>query len=315
MQPKQSEFRHMYYYSPNSQRRQIIYTPTKYHLKYRLFLIMFIVLTGSAVAWFPTPQGSTNKSVAAVATSKVAADPKPKVPTISTEEMGAKINAIIAANLDTDVGVAITDLTSGQTYHYGLTEVFEAASIGKLITAANYLQEVEDKKRSLDDKVAGVNASEQIKLMLEKSDNVSWRAMNSELTHDSLEAYAKFIGLQTYDPDKNYIAVDDINIIVTKLYTGKLLNKTHTQQLLTHMKIANEADYIPPAVPAGINVYHKAGLLEDRVHDAAIIDDGNRAYSLVIFTNGQKRYHKLDRATLFHQITKVTIAHFINSTL
>lgn len=306
----------MYYYSPNIQRRQITYNRPASRLPGTLaaLALFFVTLSGAWLS-FSTPKNDAPVvKVKQAASAKAAPEPiVPVVPTISAEEMSARINAIIAANLDTDIGVAITDLKTGQTYRYGLTEVFEAASIGKLITAADYLRQVEAGKRSLDTVLAGKTAREHIRLMIEESDNTSWRIMNDTLTRDSLRQYAQSIGMKTYDPDKNYIAVDDINLLVTRLYTNKLLNKTHTKLLLAHMKIANENMYIPPAVPKDIAVYHKAGILEDRVHDAAVIDNGSRPYTLVIFTNGQKRYHPTDRAALVQSITKATLEHFVRS--
>ena len=284
-----------------------------------MFVIALLVLgvSGFVLGIF---HGDDSKpaSVAAAANSaaqKTTPSPHPAAPTITADEMGNKINAIIAANSDTDIGVSITDLKTGQVYHYGLSAVFEAASIGKLITTADYLNDVEHGKASLNDQIDGVSANEQIRLMIEESDNTAWLSMNTQIGHPALAAYAKSIGLSTYDPDKNYIAVDDINTIVTKLYQGKLLNQKDTKLVLDHMKIANEASYIPPAVPSGVTVYHKAGLLDDRVHDAAIINDGKHAYTLVIFTNGHLKFHPTDRGELFHQITKATVAHFINSSL
>jgi beta-lactamase class A len=73
--------------------------------------------------------------------------------------------------------------------------------------------------------------------------------------------------------------------ILSKLYQGKLLNKAHTDLLLSFMQNTNNEDMIPKVNPGG-TLYHKYGQLEDRLHDSAIINYKNRPIVLVIYTKG-----------------------------
>ena len=52
------------------------------------------------------------------------------------------------------------------------------------------------------------------------------------------------------------------------------------------MQNTNNEDMIPAVIPENAVVHHKYGELEDRLHDAAIIDYKNRPLVLVIFTKG-----------------------------
>ena len=231
--------------------------------------------------------------------------------------MAGKINTIIADNPDVDISVSITDLTNGQTYSYGPGDVFEAASTAKLITATDFLHHVEQGDAAMDDRINSDTASDQLQALIVNSDNDAWNAFNTSLGHDDLASYADLIGIDDYNVTENTLSSGDIALLLTKLYQGKLLNHTDTQLLLGYMAQANEADYIPAAVRSAglsdgdVKVYHKAGLLEDRIHDAAIIDDGSHPYVVVIFTNGHGTYDLDARAQALRDITTATIDTFI----
>jgi beta-lactamase class A len=226
--------------------------------------------------------------------------------------MGAAIQAVIAANPDVDTSVSVIDLKTGEKLHYGTNVVFETASVAKLLTATFYLHQVEAGKFSLNQKISGQPASQLIKAMIEKSDNNAWHTLNNTLGRPALQAYATGLSMTNYTNQGNTATSDDIALLVTKLYKGTLLNQTHTSLLLGHMAIANRTDYIKAVVPAGAKFYHKAGWLEDRAHDAAIIDNGSHPYVLVIFTNGHAQAHKLNRALYIQKLAQPTIQRFLN---
>ena len=226
--------------------------------------------------------------------------------------MAAKINAAIRTYPDMDIGVAIEDLNDGKAYHYGLSNPFIAASTAKLITATMYLQGVESGKYSLSNMLSYGSAQYELRQMIVQSDNTAWQDFNTILTHDGLENYATDIGLTNYDPDQNTLTVDDIALLLGKLYKGELLSRTFTDMMLSYMHNANEANYIVASVPAGVKVYHKAGWLDDRVLDAAIIDNGKHPYVLTIFTkdiNGS--YDATEGHQIFSSITGATVNAFL----
>jgi hypothetical protein len=66
------------------------------------------------------------------------------------------------------------------------------------------------------------------------------------------------------------------------------------------------------SIPAGVKVYHKAGWLDDRVHDAAIIDNGKHPYVLVIFTKDiSGDYNAAIGHKIYADITKTTTQLFL----
>lgn len=217
------------------------------------------------------------------------------------------INNLIAAHPELDIGVGIVDVKTGKLYHYGVSDPFVAASTAKLLTATLFLSKVEHGSDSLSESVGGLSAQTQLQKMIEDSDNNAWNAFNNGiLGHSALQDYANSIGLAGYKADGNTITADDMARLLEKLYTKQLLNAEHTNLLLSYMKSANENDYIPAAVPSGVTVYHKAGWLSDRVHDAAVIDNGKRPYVLVIFSKARgtnATYNTTVGMQLFHDIT------------
>ena len=58
------------------------------------------------------------------------------------------------------------------------------------------------------------------------------------------------------------------------------------------------------AVPEGITVFHKYGLLGGELHDAAVLARGSTAYALVIYTKGQDLSDVPERTEVIHQLTQ-----------
>lgn len=226
-----------------------------------------------------------------------------KLKPIDFASIETQIKKIIESYPALQISVTYTDIQTSTTVKEGLNEPYNAASTTKLLTAVLFLQEVEGGKYSLETPVGGVTAKEQLRKMIEVSDNVSWQAFNSLLTGQALDRFAQDTGLLKYDSRTNVATPSDIALLLGKLYKNQLLNQENTQLLLSHMQRASESQYIPTALPAGTKVYHKAGYLADRAHDAAIIDNGERPFVLVIFTKSNGNYDFVLGQKIMHEIT------------
>jgi beta-lactamase class A len=191
-----------------------------------------------------------------------------KVQPVNDEVMAATINSVIGQN-PLDISVSITDLDTNQTYHYGDDADFEAASTTKLLTAIMFLHQIEIGKAKMNDTIAGQKAGVALQKLIVNSDNDAWDGFIAKLTFANQEKYAHSLGLSSYSRLDNTVSSNDIALLLTQLYQNKLLNKTNTDLLLGYMKQASERQYIVRNVPTGVTVYHKAGYMEDRVHDAA----------------------------------------------
>jgi beta-lactamase class A len=220
------------------------------------------------------------------------------------------INSELAAQPKLDVSVSLVDLQTGRHYHYGDTSSYGSASIGKLVSAAAYLQKIELGQASLDDLVGAKTGRQQLELMITKSDNTAWHDINQLVTADGLKAFTASIGLNSYEPTENLLISDDVAVLLDKLASYQLLTNDHTDLLLSLMEQANMRDYIVAGTPAGAVTYHKVGYLQDRLHEAAIIHKGDRAFALVIFSKSAGMYDFSKGSALFQAITKQTAPIF-----
>ncbi len=253
----------------------------------RKFLIPGIVATVvvTIVLSYMGVQVLQGKSAAEASAKKIQAQ------SAAIQQAGVTIHGIIAADNSDTIGVAIENVKSGEVTTYGATSPFVAASTEKVLSAITYYHLVEKGVVSLNDTVGPYPASYQLQQMINQSNNDSWNAINDALGgNDELQAYATSIGLQ-YNVDGNLMSAKDMATMLTKLYTGKLLNVEHTKQLLSYMQHTNDETLISSVLPSELTIYHKYGELVDGktnvLHDAAIVTDGSDTYAIVIYTDGK----------------------------
>lgn len=274
-------------------------------------VVSALLLTVGFMFGMPHKSKGEVKATTAAQTPMIAK--KPEVPKkIDFTAMNASINAEIAKYPYMDIGVSVIDIKTGDTEAYGVQNPFVAASTAKLLTAIAYLHDVEQGKATLSQQVGSKSAQDALRALIVDSDNQAWDDFNNGvMSHTELTAYATSIGLTNYNPDTNTITPTSVARLVDDLYQEKLINHEHTQMLLSYMSQAKEVEFITNAVPAGTKVYHKPGYLADRVHDAAVIDNGKRPYVLVIFSKSHSDGYDMAKGeALFRQITLATVSAF-----
>ncbi len=230
-------------------------------------------------------------------------DPKPKVTASSTpkpakkvtaepiasniwNDLNQQVTAIINENPKLDISVAITDVVTNTKANYGIQDNFAGASTTKVLTAVTFLHEAEQGRQSLTKQFGGMTAKQHIKLMINQSNNESWNILNTQVTYKKIEEYARSIGVSSYSAKGNVITASDEALVLQKLYNGDLLTDANKKLLLSYMQDTNNEAMIPKAIPEGATIYHKYGQLEDRLHDAAIVEYKERPVVLVIYTKG-----------------------------
>lgn len=201
-------------------------------------------------------------------------------------DMRTKVDAIIAANPGINIGVSVIDDKTGVKQDYGLQDPYHGASTTKVLTAAAFLHQVEQGKYTLSTPLGGRSANEHLRLMLNRSNNESWAALNSAVGYSQLTNYAHENGIASYQYIGNLMKPSDQALLLQKVYGRKLVNDEHTSLMLGYMQNTNNEDMIPVVAPAGSTFYHKYGQLDDRLHDGAIIDYKKRPLILVIYTKG-----------------------------
>lgn len=240
-----------------------------------------------------------------VSTVVASAGPSPVITSNQT------INSLIANNSQYQIGVAMQDISTGQHMSYGLDVPFEAASTGKLLTAAAYYHAVETGQASLTDMVGSFNAQYQLQQMVNQSDNESWQLLANTLGLDQLTTYANSLNIN-YQGNGNTISPTSMASFLSELYQGNVLNGADTKQLLSYMQNTNDEDLIPAALPDDITVYHKYGLVDGELHDVAILVKGDKAYTLAIYTKDTDDSTDDDRTTIIHSITKAAVSQLFN---
>lgn len=229
-----------------------------------------------------------------------------------TTEFKTQVEAIIASYPSLQIGVSLVNLSNNDQINLGVQDPFDAASTNKLVTATYFLSQVDEGKESLSDSIQGQSPKTLLEKMIVNSDNDAWKTMNDYLGRENIQTYASSLGLSTYSVENNRISVTDEAKLLSKIYDQDTLSKTNKTLLLSYMKKADNRGYIVAAVPATDTVYHKAGYLKDRVHDAAIIETGSEKYALVIFTKSSGQYNFEAGQVLFSKITKASLATFQN---
>ena len=218
-------------------------------------------------------------------------------------ELDARINAIIEANGGYQLGVALIDVTDGAVHGYGVQGKFVAASTAKILAAAAYYNLTERGLASLTAQLGASTAAVQIRQMVQQSNNVSWALILDAVGQQGLSDYAASIGIE-YDRSVNLLTPAEMARTLELLYTGQLLNAENTAQLLSYMQDTNFETLIPAAVPPGVSVFHKYGLLFGNLHDASILVQGDRAYVFVVYTLGSDLSDMDDRARVIRQLTE-----------
>lgn len=256
------------------------------------------------------PGGTPAAAPPAAAPAPPAAPPAavaPARPAPIGPELDARINAIIGANSGYQLGVALIDLSDGAVHEYGVRGKFVAASTAKILAAAAYYNLAERGLASLTAPLGGSTAVVQIRQMVQQSNNVSWALILNAVGHQGLSDYAASIGID-YDRAVNILTPAETARTLALLYTGQLLNAENTGQLLSYMQYTNFDTLIPAAVPPGVSVFHKYGLLYGNLHDASILVQGDRAYAFVVYTLGRDMSDMNDRARVIRELTETVTA-------
>ncbi|MET4096650.1 serine hydrolase [Arthrobacter sp. UYCu712] len=267
----------------------------------------------SSISATPTMSGTASPTSASAAATTAA----PSTPAVTatpiaaatpfTPAFDAQINTIIAANSRYQVGVAIIDVKDGVAHEYGDKTKFVAASTAKVLAAAGYYNLVETGRASLTARMGSSTSGAQIRQMIQQSNNQSWALILGAVGQKGLTAYAASLGI-TYDRTLNHLSPAETAKTLSLLYSGQLLNAEHTAQLLSYMQNTNFETLIPAAVPAGITVFHKYGLLFGNLHDASILVHGDKAYAFVVYTLGKDGSDAAARTRVIHELTQATAA-------
>ncbi|WP_175305005.1 serine hydrolase [Arthrobacter globiformis] len=259
----------------------------------------------------PTPPAAVvrpSPAPAAPAPPTAPAPPPQPVPPAAPADatLEEQLNAIIAANSRYQLGVALVDMSDGVVRQFGVREKFVAASTGKILAAAAYYHLAEAGVLSLTAPMGGQTAASQIRQMIQQSNNTSWALILGAVGYQGIHDYAASLGIP-YDRTFNTLSPAETARILVLLYNGRLLSPAHTAELLSYMQNTNYETLIPAAVPPGITVFHKYGLLNGNLHDASILVQGQRAYAFVVYSLGASVAEIPVQTAIIRQLTQAVV--------
>lgn len=274
-----------------------------------LWLGLLIAFIAGAFYLISLNAGASSLTYLKPAISRQPATPTPTpTPAFVPLDVQARWQRIAEQYPKVTVSAELRDVRTGLTATMDASTPYRAASTTKMIAASYFLNQVEQDKRSLDEPLGNFTAKFQLQQMINQSNNNSWAAFLQLLGRTNEQRYAHQQGWASFNVTTNYIAPTDLADLLQQLWQEKLLNKDHTDYLLSLMQHTINEELIPPAVPAGAVVYHKYGWLEDDLHDAALITYKGRTYVLVIMSNGHGVMGYTQRRELFHSLVKAVFA-------
>ncbi len=92
-------------------------------------------------------------------------------------------------------------------------------------------------------------------------------------------------GLTQTDIVNNKTSNKDMELLLSKIYRGKVANVAFTQEMLAFLQDSDFEDRLPALLPKDANVYHKIGTEVGVIHDVGIIKHDGLTYYIGIFTS------------------------------
>lgn len=194
-----------------------------------------------------------------------------------------------------------------------------SASMIKLLILAELMKKIFENKFSLSDTVMMANfmkiggdgvlkelntghhftLKELATLMIIVSDNQATNILIDFLGMENINQLGReldlketFLGRKMMDIEArkkgydNYTCADDISLLLKLIYQEKLINKEASQLMLDILLRQQQGERLQRYLPSDIKIAHKCGDLDNLENDGGIIWLGDRAYILVVLTNG-----------------------------
>ena len=245
----------------------------------------------------------------------------PQVPHIEKRQLlWQKLQLDIAAvdqNLNGVMGVAVEDLTSGETFFIHPDEVMPQASSIKIAVLVNlYLQAQQGKLKLTDEYIVRkedlVDGSDIMQgltpgvtkltlrdlatMMIAVSDNSATNVLIQRAGMDNVNSMLESLGLHTTrlrrqmmdlkaagEGRENISTPREMMTLLETIYRGKLLNKDMTADFLKMLSTHKESSLLQ-GLPDDVTAANKPGELEAVRNDSGIILLKNRPYILCVMT-------------------------------
>ena len=225
----------------------------------------------------------------------------------------------IISQVEGKVCVNFYDLNKNNGFSINGDKKVLSASMIKLLILAELMKKISEDKFSLSDTIMMANfmktggdgvlkelnaghhftLKELATLMIIVSDNQATNILidflgmeNINLLGKELRLKETFLGRKMMDIEArkkgydNYTCADDISLLLKLIYQEKLINKEASQLMLDILLKQQQGERLQRYLPSDIKIAHKCGDLDNLENDGGIIWIGDKAYILVVLTNG-----------------------------
>ena len=237
------------------------------------------------------------------------------------QKLGNEI-AEIDHGLDGVLGVAILDLTSGQTFFLHADDVFAQASTIKITVLAELYRQAQQGKLKLTDfytvqasdlvpdsdimggltpGVTRITNRDLATMMVAVSDNSATNVLIDRVGMDHVNARMDSLGLThtrlrrkmmdvkaAGEGRENVSTPREMMLLLEQLYRGKVLNKEMTDDFFKMLSTHKES-FIPRDIPDDVRIANKPGELEAVRNDCGVVFAQNRPYVICVMTGYLRR--------------------------
>jgi hypothetical protein len=209
----------------------------------------------------------------------------------STELLEQKLKEVINNYPGYNIGVSVKSLNSELSADINSNQEFIGASTTKVIVAS-YTYAQADKGIIDMDSIMNVTDKppeyvpktfrENVRLMIVKSDNESWKDLKEYFGYNNIENFANNSGAKSYDSANNTINSSDMSEFLKQLQKKPLINQPNLDELLQFMSISWTG-------PLNLDqsyqdLQKKAGWYSDRLHLVGYIGSKESLMSFSIYT-------------------------------
>ena len=233
-------------------------------------------------------------------------------------EWKKKIEKIIS-QVEGNVCINFYDLNKNNGFSVNGDKKVLSASMIKLLILAELMKKIFENKFSLSDTVMMANfmkiggdgvlkelntghhftLKELATLMIIVSDNQATNILIDFLGMENINQLGReldlketFLGRKMMDIEArkkgydNYTCADDISLLLKLIYQEKLINKKASQLMLDILLRQQQGERLQRYLPSDIKIAHKCGDLDNLENNGGIIWIEDKAYILVVLTNG-----------------------------